>query len=107
MDVGGALIDGIGDQAVDRADHRRIADQIAQPLQIVLVRVCAQRLFTAARSVQSVNRCLDLAARCNPARHRPSGQLPQGFGGERAQRIGGRDQQCAAIHAQRHDQMIT
>ena len=38
MDIGGAGLDGAGDELVDEADHRRLAGEVFQPLGVLLER---------------------------------------------------------------------
>ena len=106
MDVRSACIDGIGNQAVDRADHRRIAHHVLQSLEIALVDFVLD-FGVGFGAVEPVDRDIDIAAPCDapldPATSGKSNALDR----VAVQRIGHGDHHGRAFDSQRHRTAIT
>ncbi len=108
VDVGSAQFGGLGDQAVDDAHHRRLARQIAQPLDVVLgaeIGHVAERLdhLAAGAAEQPLERRLDVGRHADPDLHRLAGKQLHGADRVVVERVGHGDHQTVLGIGQRQD----
>ena len=103
MNVGCARINRVGNQPINRADDRRIAYDIAQPLQIILVRACTRHFgVELILTVKPVNPRLNIAWRRDDAVNRAGKAEPKRGHRKIIKRIGHSQSQSPVRH--RHGQ---
>jgi hypothetical protein len=83
VDVGGAQLDHAPDQAVDQADHRRLAGQVAQVLDEVARALLVQRPVVAGFGrgllLLALQRLADVGGQAHGGAHRQAGGQVQGL----------------------------